>query len=161
MNLKSKALNDKQLAKLDELLNELTEFQMIWLSGFIEGRLTSVVKSDLSVKQVLNETVEPVANLTILYGTETGNCQVLADKMAEKSVFKNIKATVYNMYEYEVDKLAKEDNIAVIVSTHGEGEVPEMVDEFYEFITGDKVDTLENVSFSVLALGDKTYKYFC
>lgn len=159
--MKTNGLSDIQFAKLNELLNELTENQMIWLSGYLEGRLSSGVKGTLTENRIIDEPKNHVANLTIIYGTETGNCQVLSEKMAEKALFKNIEVTIYNMYEYDVTNLAKEQNVAVIVSTHGEGELPEMSNDFYEYISNPKTETLENLSFSVLALGDKTYKHFC
>jgi len=154
------SLNEEQFSTLNKLLAELNESQKIWLSGYLNGILADgnpVQQPVIQEKQIGS----PIANLTILYGTETGNSQELAEKLAGKATFKNIAARVVSMYDYELEKLAGEDNLAIIVSTHGEGEVPEMAKDFYEYVTGEQVPTLENVSYSVLALGDKTYKNFC
>ena len=86
---------------------------------------------------------------------------MLAKKLAEKAAFKNISANVFDLYEYNYKKLQEEDNLAVIVSTHGEGEPPDMAEDFYKFITGKRAPKLGNLNFSVLALGDKSYKHFC
>ena len=154
-------LNDQQFNKLKDLLSELNESQIIWMSGYIDGLMADGNYSPAKEIQPIQQTSAPLANLTILYGTETGNSQELAEKLAGKASFKNINAKAVSMYDYNVNDLAGEDNVAIIVSTHGEGEVPEMAKEFYEYITGNQATTLENVSYSVLALGDKTYKHFC
>ena len=154
-------LNDQQFNKLKDLLSGLNESQIIWMSGYLDGLLADGNYSPSKEIQQIQQTSEPLANLTILYGTETGNSQELAEKLAGKASFKNINAKAVSMYDYNVNDLAGEDNVAIIVSTHGEGEVPEMAKKFYEYITGNQATTLENVSYSVLALGDKTYKHFC
>jgi len=155
------ALNEEQLGKLRELLSELNDNQKIWLNGYLNGMLANGSAVPTIVEKSVSVTKEPLANLTILYGTETGNSQELADKLAAKAAFKNISTRVISLYDYDTNSLTKEDNLAIIVSTHGEGEVPEMAKDFFNYITGDKVPTLENVSYSVLALGDRTYKHFC
>ena len=41
MTLKSNPLNEKQLAALHELTGTLTADQIIWLNGYLEGRLAA------------------------------------------------------------------------------------------------------------------------
>ena len=149
------------MSKLQELIGELTETQLAWVSGYIDGLLSNGSIPAVSSVATLAEPAQSIANLTVLYGTETGNSQELAEKLVSKAAFKNISAKAIGMYDYDFTELSGEENVAVIVSTHGEGEVPEMAKDFYDYITGDQATTLENVSFSVLALGDKTYKHFC
>lgn len=164
MVLKSNPLTDRQLTALNELVKEMTPNQVIWISGFLEGKLAGL-NHDPSTTQVqgnsTEEKKEPKINLTILYGTETGNAQLLSDKLAEKASFKNISAKVFGMYDFDYKKLKEEENVAIIVSTHGEGEPPDMADDFYKYLTGKRAPKLDNLFYSVLALGDKTYKYFC
>lgn len=154
-------LNDQQLNKLHELIGELTETQLAWVGGYIEGLLSNGSMPAVAAAAAPSEPAQTIANLTVLYGTETGNSQELAEKLVSKAAFKNISAKAVGMYDYDVTQLAEEENVALIVSTHGEGEVPEMAKDFYDYVTGDKATTLENISFSVLALGDRTYKHFC
>ena len=166
MVLKSNPLTEKQLSALNELIKEVTADQIIWLSGFLEGRLAGlnggVTKTVVPGVTAVAESKPAVqTRLTVLYGTETGKSKEAADKLAEKATFKNIAATVINMYDYDVKNLTKEENLAIIVSTHGEGDPPDMAEDFYKFITGKRVPKLGNLSYSVLALGDKSYKYFC
>lgn len=160
MNLKSNPLNEKQLLALNALVKDITADQLIWLNGFLEGRFAALNKCATVIPDMESEPVLK-ANLTILYGTETGNAKALADILAEKALFKNISATVLSMYDYNYKKLNEEENLAIIVSTHGEGDPPDMAEDFHKYITGERVPKLENLTYSVLALGDKSYKYFC
>ncbi len=164
MSLKSNPLNEKQKVALNELVKDVTAEQIIWLNGFLEGRMAGLNGGAVQVEAAVTETVvqtTTVANLTILFGTETGNAEEITNKLAEKAKFKNIAVNVVSMYDYDPKKLKDEENVAIIVSTHGEGEPPDMAEEFHKFVTGKRLPKLENVSFSVLALGDKTYRNFC
>lgn len=168
--MKANPLSEKQLLALNELTKEITPEQIIWLSGFLEGKISGLKMpantylNGTSVKaEVATSTSQPQSNLnlTILYGSETGNSKTQAEKLAEKASFKNINATVYSMYDYNYKKLKDEENVAIVVSTHGEGDPPDMAEDFHKFITGKRAPKLPNLTYSVLALGDKSYKYFC
>ncbi len=163
MSLKTNPFTVQQTTLLDQLLPGLTKDQILWLSGYLEGRLA--VEGGIEVPQKDTVTALPQSgsfiNLTILYGTETGHSQILAEKLAEKAVNKQINAKVLSLYDFNYKKIKEEENIAVIVSTHGEGEPPDMADDFYKFITGTRAPKLDTLNYSVLALGDKTYKHFC
>ncbi len=164
--MKTNPLSEKQLSALNELTKEITPEQIIWLSGFLEGKISglSPAINGTGIIQAVSAIAgqpESKINLTILYGSETGNSKTQAEKLAEKASFKNIKATVYSMYDYNYKKLKEEEYVAIIVSTHGEGDPPDMAEDFHKFITGKRAPKLPGLSYSVLALGDKSYKYFC
>jgi sulfite reductase (NADPH) flavoprotein alpha-component len=160
---KSNPLTEKQKIALNELVKEVTAEQITWLSGFLEGRLVGMNGSAVQAEALVEEAVvnASVANLTILYGTETGNARELANKLKDKALFKNIAVNLLSMYDYDLRKLKDEENVAIIVSTHGEGEPPDMAEDFHKFVTGKRLPKLENMCFSVLALGDKSYRNFC
>jgi sulfite reductase (NADPH) flavoprotein alpha-component len=163
MNSKSNPLTEKQKNALNELVKDVTPEQIVWLNGFLEGRFSGLNGSAILAESSEPETVvsTATANLTILFGTETGNASELAKKLKEKALFKNVAVNLLNMYDYDPRKLKDEENVAVIVSTHGEGEPPDMAEDFHKFVTGKRLPKLENVRFSVLALGDKSYRNFC
>jgi sulfite reductase (NADPH) flavoprotein alpha-component len=168
--MKTNPLSEKQLLALNELTKEITPEQIIWLSGFLEGKISGLnlpantYLNGASVKtEVATSASQPQSNinLTILYGSETGNAKTQAEKLAEKASFKNVNATVFSMYDYNFKKLKDEENVAIVVSTHGEGDPPDMAEDFHKFITGKRAPKLPDLTYSVLALGDKSYKYFC
>lgn len=164
MSFKTNPLNDEQLNALNQVTEGLTKEQAIWLSGYFEGRLAA-----FGGIQVQNSTIQTAAaappehaiKLTVLYGTETGHSQTLAEKLGEKASFKGMNVQVLSLYDYNYKKLKEEENVAVIVSTHGEGDPPDMAEDFHKYVTGTRAPKLDKVSYSVLALGDKTYKHFC
>ena len=80
---------------------------------------------------------EPAIDLTVIYGTESGNTEKLADLSAKVAKKKGFQAAVKNMSDLVPTDLAKFENLLVIVSTWGDGEPPESAITFYkEFMNG-------------------------
>lgn len=138
--------SSEQSASLSALLAGFNAEQNTWLSGFLAGR---------SPQQAFAP-----ANLTVVYGTESGNCEALADKTVKAAKKKGIKASMLNMADLAPADLAKHDNLAVIISTWGDGEPPEAAEAFCEAFAKADVD-LKGTRFSVCALGDTSYDKFC
>ncbi len=164
MTFKSNPLNEKQLSALNELVKEITAEQIIWLNGFLEGKLSGIAGEDKKLN--VNSEVADIGRqthqqLTVLYGTETGKSKEIATKLAKKAATSNIDTNVISMYDYDFKKLPGEKNLAIIVSTHGEGEPPPMAEDFHKYVTGKRLPKLVTLNYSVLALGDKSYKLFC
>jgi sulfite reductase (NADPH) flavoprotein alpha-component len=101
-----------------------------------------------------------VSKITIVYGTETGNSKRLATDFAARAKQNKIVAKVVGMDQYRLTDLSKEEYLLAVVSTHGEGEPPIAAKKFYDHIhnNGFKLDQLK---YSVLALGDTSYPLFC
>ena len=161
MNVKTNPLNERQLVALSQLVEELTPDQILWLSGYLEGRLVATEISGSKITNVTENQSKTNTKLTILYGTDTGRSKMLAENLAEKVAALQITANVVNMYDYKTRQLKDEENLAIIVSTHGEGEPPDMAEDFHKYVTGKRAPKLESLKYSVLALGDKSYKFFC
>ncbi len=163
MSIKLSPLNENQLKALEQLSEGLEKEQAIWLNGYFQG-LTGA-KLNGHAPQASNGESIPTAveqiPLTILYGTHTGRCENLAKKLCELASGKGIDCKIHPMDDYKPRQLKDEKNLFVIVSTHGEGEPPEMAEEFHEFIMGKRLPKLNGLNYSVLALGDKSYKLFC
>jgi sulfite reductase (NADPH) flavoprotein alpha-component len=161
MITKTNPLTESQLTALEQVTKDLTRDQILWLSGYLEGRLAAIQTNGLETAALTAAPAETRTKLLILFGTDTGRSEALAKKLAKKSEQQNIEAQAVSMYDYNPRKLKEEKNVAVIVSTHGEGEPPAMAEDFYKFITSKRAPRMDNVKYSVLALGDKSYKFFC
>lgn len=98
--------------------------------------------------------------LTILFGTETGNCEELAKKVAKKAEKNKVATKIANLASYSVEELASESApILFIVSTWGDGTPPPKCAEFFKSL--EESDPLTSKKFGVLALGDSEYPLFC
>lgn len=143
--------NPDQRRALDSLIVGFDSMQRAWLSGYLASAASPVTEM----------TPAPAAGkLVVLYGTESGNSETLADRTAKEAKKRGFQATIRNMSECSSADLAGMANLLVIVSTWGDGEPPETAITFYnEFMACDT--SLSDVRFSVCALGDTSYEKFC
>lgn len=99
--------------------------------------------------------------LTILYGTETGNCKGIATKVAAKGAKNGVDVEVIDFASYNVDELASLDNpLLLVISTWDDGAPPPKCVPTFNALMA-KSDSLENLQYTVLALGDTEYPLFC
>lgn len=151
-------LNEQQLSALSSLSAGLNREQLLWINGYFQGLLVS---SGSSKATDIPTATKNSKHLKILYGTHTGRSKTIAGKLAGKLAERGVEVQSVALDEYKTRQLVSETNLVFIVSTHGEGEPPAMAEDFYSFITGKRSPQLPNLNYSVVALGDKSYKLFC
>lgn len=160
----------EQTELLNRLLPTLSQTQLIWLSGYFTAKQsagTQVVSSDgpSSLASTINETSAPVAavskDITVLFGSQTGNSSSLAKKMTKKLEEQGFQVNLSSMSDFKTNQLKKLQNLLIVVSTHGEGEPPDSAIAFHEFLNSKRAPKLEQLKYSVLALGDTSYEFFC
>ena len=94
-------------------------------------------------------------SVVILYGTETGNSELVADAIADVLAADH-DPSVYDMSEYAVEDLDPQDFVVIVCATYGEGELPTGAEPFAEEL--DEVDPdLTGLRFAVFGLGDTIY----
>jgi sulfite reductase (NADPH) flavoprotein alpha-component len=160
-NIFPSPLGAEQFEKFMQFTRSLNEVQLAWISGYLSA-LTAQNGVPVSLP-AKNENIPASGNdpITILFGTRTGNGKEVAmnaEKMAKEF---GLAPTLKSMDDYKPRDLQSEKNLLVIVSTHGEGEPPFAAKELHEFIFGKRAPKLDDVKFSVLALGDSSYVQFC
>jgi sulfite reductase (NADPH) flavoprotein alpha-component len=134
--------------------------QRHWLSGFLAG-YHAAIASPVALPAPLAAEPRSKIPLTVLYGTDSGNAEGVADaakKVAAKSGF---AARIVDMADTEPAEMARSEHLLVIVSTWGEGDPPERAAPFYHALMADDAPRFDGVPFSVLALGDSSYVNFC
>jgi len=155
-------LDAQQAQQLTALIETLTPMQVTWISGYLSGlnasSATGEVAAPAPAPAAQSAASEP---LTILYGSQTGNAEDIAEQLAERAEAAGLAVTACDMLDYKPKDLKKEQNVIVCVSTHGEGDPPDNAEELHAFIYGKKAPKLEGLRFSVLAFGDTSYEHFC
>ncbi|WP_368161449.1 assimilatory sulfite reductase (NADPH) flavoprotein subunit [Aeromonas sp. R5-3] len=150
-------LSDEQQRLLSQALSTLNTQQLAWVSGYLYG--LSQAGSQPAVTGAA--ATAPSGNLTILYGSQTGNAKGVASAIKAQAEARGLPVTLTSMADYKPKQLKKETHLLVVVSTYGEGEPPESAVDLYEQLKKGKVGKLEGLKFAVLGLGDSSYEFFC
>lgn len=142
-----------QRQALASALAGLSPLQAGWLSGWLAGSGATLPAT----------TTAPVAKpqVTVLYGSESGNSEQLADADVKKLKSAGFDARMLSMADAKVSALVGIENLLVIVSTWGDGEPPDTSTAFYNELLATSDLDLSTTRFSVCALGDTSYEKFC
>lgn len=157
---------EEQVQLLNQLLGGLTGTQRVWLSGYLSAEISiqdsNLINGEAAQTQAI-QAVQPTEaqEITVLYGTQTGNAQELAETFTGKLTEKGLVVNAIGMNDFKPRDLKKLSNVLIIVSTHGEGDPPDNAIAFCEFINGRRAPKLDQLNYSVLALGDSSYEHFC
>ena len=97
--------------------------------------------------------------IPVLFGTETGNAEMVADDVAEVLSDFMGAATAGDMSDVDVTELPGTDLLVLVCSTYGEGGLPESAQPFHDALLAERPD-LTGVRFAVFGLGDSAYETF-
>ncbi|MBC3086547.1 assimilatory sulfite reductase (NADPH) flavoprotein subunit [Staphylococcus capitis] len=180
LSVTNSPFTEGQAAQINELLQTLTPEQQIWLSGYLMANQSSNATSEGASDNIASSSTSSVSqeteamlhrkepevtpeqrSITILYGSETGNAQGLAEIFEERLSNIGNDVTLKSMDDFKPKDLKKVEDLFIVTATHGEGDPPDNAVELHEYIHGRKAPKLDGVRFSVLALGDQTYEFFC
>jgi MioC protein len=94
-------------------------------------------------------------NITVLYGTETGNAEMLAEDVAAH-LEGDHEVTCTNLSDFAPADFTADHFYLVICSTYGDGELPSSAKPFAEAMEQARPD-LAGIHFAIFGLGDTEY----
>jgi sulfite reductase (NADPH) flavoprotein alpha-component len=169
-------LSDDKRNKFYELLKDSSKDEWVWMNGYISALilpldgpipLKSISNDDTPSERIVTSSVSTSAltpakslQLTVLFGTETGNAKKLATAFVKKLKDAGHNPKLKNTETYKPSELDAERNLVIIVSTHGDGDPPAAAKNFVESLKN-RSEKLPNLNYAVLGLGDTAYPLFC
>jgi sulfite reductase (NADPH) flavoprotein alpha-component len=152
---KTAPFSEEDVEMLNRVVGPASPVQRAWLAGFLAG-----VES---VSGAVQPAAPPRAAepLTILFASESGNCEKLAGDMAKQARKLGFKPQTVDMADLDIADLAKAKRLVVIAATWGEGEPPARAVRAYGELMGEGALRLDGIEYGVLALGDTAYAEFC
>tara|TARA_Y100000768_G_scaffold87277_1_gene62571 strand:+ start:428 stop:895 length:468 start_codon:yes stop_codon:yes gene_type:complete len=100
-------------------------------------------------------------DLLLIFGTETGNAEELAEDAAGLAKNYDLNPNVMDMEDINPDDISSSKRVIVICSTWGEGEQPVNAQDLYDAVSETEEGSMNGVNFAVLALGDTAFELFC
>jgi sulfite reductase (NADPH) flavoprotein alpha-component len=139
-----------------------TAEQRAWLNGFFAGVFSRAAAPQ--TPPAATASAAALQPLTILFGSQTGTAEGLAKRAAKEAGKRGFAATVLDMAQTDLAKLAAEKTLLVITSTYGDGEPPDNAKALHgalQVAASAGTRPLSALRFSVCSLGDTNYTQFC
>ena len=140
----------------------LNSEQLAWASGYVAG--LAAARQPVAAQAATSPThgsSETVPKLTIIFGSQTGHSEGVAQALYASAQRAGVDAVLLSMADVTARKLSRERWVALVVSTHGDGDPPDDAILLLEQLRAERAPRLEALRFSILALGDSSYPQFC
>ena len=120
MNIKTLALLDglqnnskqsEQIQQLGQLLDLLEPNQKLWLSGYLAADAANV-NTATQHPHLTTPQVTGVTQLTVLYGSQTGNGEKLAKQLQQQAKAIGIHTELFSLADISVKQLSKKQLIS-------------------------------------------------
>ncbi|KAG9543546.1 riboflavin synthase domain-like protein, partial [Aureobasidium melanogenum] len=98
----------------------------------------------------------------VLYGSETGNAQDVAQEIARLTERLRFDTTVIDLDSIELRDLLKHTIVIIAISTTGQGEFPQNARSFWKVLLSSQLrpGVLKRVNFTTFGLGDSSYPQY-
>ena len=134
-----------------------TPSQRAWLNGFLAGMYCQTA----APAGAALPTVAVKPKLNVLFGSQSGNAESIAKRLAKEAKKQGYDATISALEKATPAALAQEQCALIVTSTWGEGDPPDNAVQFWEQLKAENDLKLAGLNYSVLALGDTNYQHFC
>ena len=119
--------------------------------------------TDVLTAPVKEVVVPKYGPIHIYFGSQTGAANNFANTLGEEAAKAGFEPKVVDLADFEPG-FFKDTKIAVFaMSTHGEGEPTENAKKFNDYIASEERsnDDFKGLKFTVFALGNKQYQFYC
>merc|ERR1719414_728832 len=131
-----------------------------------EGRRRKSMSDEDLLEYLKKQMGEQVTGdrVTVLYGSDTGNAEMVAKNFQFEMKRRGLRAKVLAMNDVPVEELSESSQILAIVATAGQGDMPKSAVKFWEemetFLETAPADFMKDTKFAVFGLGDASYVFF-
>ena len=146
---------EDEIDLLNRVVGRASPTQRAWLAGFLAGATPSSNAPQPAAP------ARPAEPLTIVFASESGNCERLAGDLARAARKTGMKPSLIDMADLDLAALGASRRLLVIAATWGEGEPPARATRAYAELMSEAAPRIDGVEFAVLALGDVAYAEFC
>ena len=98
--------------------------------------------------------------LNILWASMSGNAEDVAKVLIDKAQKMGFTTNKVELNDVSMTDFAKMKNVAIVTSTTGEGDLPTNGEDFWDDLNASSKE-LQNLNYSVCALGDRSHDIFC
>ncbi len=120
-------LDSDQSNKLQTAVTGLTSDQLQWVSGYVAGLAALGSETLISKTGVVANapTLDNGEKLSILYGSQTGNGEEIAEALVKQAKAEGFAAEAISLANYKPANIKRESLVSFVISTHGEGDPPD------------------------------------
>jgi len=127
--------------------------QRAWLNGYFASLFGS---HQNGAPTAATEAAESGC-ISVLYGSQTGTAESCAKQLGKAAKSRGYQANVAELDAVSPAELANTSLAMIVCSTHGEGDMPENAEAFWQALNAADAPRLEGLSYAVLGLGDTNY----
>ncbi|TRY52171.1 Pyruvate:ferredoxin oxidoreductase/NADPH-cytochrome P450 reductase PNO [Cryptosporidium tyzzeri] len=169
---KLKAHSDKRFQKMKDMSENVTVTALKDQIKKLKDQLISIQNAsktgELAASGLINADLFIEQEMHVLYGTETGNSEEVAQYIQSQLVSRGYSSSSLNLDDLDIDEFLNPDKfstVIIVTSTSGQGEFPGSSGILYEALLKKHLENQDDkfcsfMRFGIFGLGDSNYVFF-